>query len=176
MTRPTLDDIRAAGERLTGVAQVTPVHSSGTLSNLVGRSVSLKAENLQLTGSFKIRGAYNTIAQLTEAEREAGRRHVECREPRAGGGVGGAAGGDRGDDLRSRRGADGQVRRRRGLRRNRDQRGRGLRRGGCGRAPACRGDGRDVRARLRQPPGDRRAGDARASSWRSSCRRGRAPS
>ena len=72
MTRPTLDDIRAAEERLAGVAQVTPVHSSGTLSSLVGRPVSLKAENLQLTGSFKIRGAYNTIAQLTEEEREAG--------------------------------------------------------------------------------------------------------
>ena len=72
MTRPTLEDIRAAGERLAGVAQVTPLHSSGTLSNLVGRPVSLKAENLQLTGSFKIRGAYNTIAQLTQAEREAG--------------------------------------------------------------------------------------------------------
>ncbi|MCY7304286.1 MAG: threonine ammonia-lyase [Thermoleophilia bacterium] len=72
ITRPTLDDIRAAGERLAGVAQVTPLHSSGTLSNLVGRPVSLKAENLQLTGSFKIRGAYNTIAQLTESERAAG--------------------------------------------------------------------------------------------------------
>jgi len=70
--RPTLEDIREAGTRLTGVAQVTPIHSSGTLANLVGRGVSLKAENLQLTGSFKIRGAYNTIAQLTEAEREAG--------------------------------------------------------------------------------------------------------
>jgi len=72
VSRPTLVDIRAAEERLAGIAQVTPVHSSGTLSGLVGRPVSLKAENLQLTGSFKIRGAYNTIAQLTEAEREAG--------------------------------------------------------------------------------------------------------
>ena len=72
MTRPTLEDIRAAGQRLAGVAQVTPLHSSGTLSGLVGRPVTLKAENLQLTGSFKIRGAYNTIAQLTEAERAAG--------------------------------------------------------------------------------------------------------
>jgi len=72
VTRPTLEDIRAAGQRLAGVAQVTPLHSSGTLSGLVGRPVTLKAENLQLTGSFKIRGAYNTIAQLTEAERAAG--------------------------------------------------------------------------------------------------------
>lgn len=72
MTRPTLEDIRAAGQRLAGVAQVTPLHSSGTLSGLVGRPVSLKAENLQLTGSFKIRGAYNTISQLSEMERAAG--------------------------------------------------------------------------------------------------------
>ena len=72
MTRPTLEEIRAAERRLAGVAQVTPVHSSGTLSGIVGRPVSLKAENLQLTGSFKIRGAYNTIAQLTESERAAG--------------------------------------------------------------------------------------------------------
>ena len=72
MTRPTLEDIRAAGQRLAGVDQVTPLHSSGTLSGLVGRPVTLKAENLQLTGSFKIRGAYNTIAQLTDSERAAG--------------------------------------------------------------------------------------------------------
>ena len=72
MTRPTLADLVEAQERLAGVAQVTPVHSSGTLSGLVGRVVTLKAENLQLTGSFKIRGAYNTIAQLTDSERQAG--------------------------------------------------------------------------------------------------------
>lgn len=70
--RPTLADIVAAQERLAGVAQVTPVHSSSTLGGLVGRTVMLKAENLQLTGSFKIRGAYNTIAQLTGAERQSG--------------------------------------------------------------------------------------------------------
>ena len=72
MTRPTLPDIVAAQERLEGIAQVTPVHSSGTLGGLAGRSVLLKAENLQLTGSFKIRGAYNTIVQLTDAERQTG--------------------------------------------------------------------------------------------------------
>ena len=72
MTRPTLADLVAARERLAGIARVTPVLSSGTIGGLVGRAVSLKAENLQLTGSFKIRGAYNTIAQLTESERQAG--------------------------------------------------------------------------------------------------------
>jgi threonine dehydratase len=72
VTRPVLADLEAARERLRGVARVTPVLSSNTLGGLTGRPVSLKAENLQLTGSFKIRGAYNTIAQLTEAERGRG--------------------------------------------------------------------------------------------------------
>lgn len=72
MTRPTLADLVAAQERLAGIARVTPVLSSGTIAGFVGRAVSLKAENLQLTGSFKIRGAYNTIAQLTDSERQAG--------------------------------------------------------------------------------------------------------
>ena len=70
--RPTLDDVRAAQERLHGIARVTPVYSSETLSRLAGRPVLLKAENLQRTGAFKIRGAFNTIAQLSAAERERG--------------------------------------------------------------------------------------------------------
>jgi len=72
VSRPTLADLEAARGRLEGVARVTPLLSSGTIGGLTGRVVSLKAENLQLTGSFKIRGAYNTILQLTEAERERG--------------------------------------------------------------------------------------------------------
>src|SRR5262249_40643684 len=72
VSRPVLADLEAARERLRGVARVTPVLSSNTLGGLTGRPVSLKAENLQLTGSFKIRGAYNTIAQLTSADRERG--------------------------------------------------------------------------------------------------------
>src|SRR6266508_6991218 len=51
---------------------VTPIHYSETLSRRVGRPVHLKAENLQRTGSFKIRGAYNRIATLDEDERAAG--------------------------------------------------------------------------------------------------------
>ena len=72
MSRPVLADLEAARERLRGVARVTPVLSSNTLGGLTGRPVSLKAENLQLTGSFKIRGAFNTIAQLTSEDRERG--------------------------------------------------------------------------------------------------------
>ena len=70
--RPTPSDLRAARERLAGVARETPLYPSETLSRLTARPVLLKAENLQRTGSFKIRGAYNTIAQLSGAERGAG--------------------------------------------------------------------------------------------------------
>jgi len=69
---PTIADIQAARERLSGVARETPLYPTETFSRLSGRSVFLKAENLQRTGSFKIRGAYNTIATLGEAERQAG--------------------------------------------------------------------------------------------------------
>ena len=72
VTRPVLADIVAASDRLEGVSRVTPVLSSGTIGGLACRVVTLKAENLQLTGSFKIRGAYNTIVQLTGAERDSG--------------------------------------------------------------------------------------------------------
>ncbi|HKY24994.1 MAG TPA: threonine ammonia-lyase [Gaiella sp.] len=51
---------------------MTPLYSSETLSRLVGRPVHLKAENLQRTGAFKIRGAFNTIAQLSDEERAKG--------------------------------------------------------------------------------------------------------
>jgi threonine dehydratase len=69
---PTLADIEVARERLAGVARETPLYPTETFSRLTGRQVFLKAENLQRTGSFKIRGAYNTIATLGEAERRAG--------------------------------------------------------------------------------------------------------
>jgi threonine dehydratase len=72
LTAPALPDVEAARARLAGVARVTPVYPSETFSRLVGRTVLLKAENLQRTGSFKIRGAFNTIAVLGEAERRAG--------------------------------------------------------------------------------------------------------
>jgi len=71
-TAPTLADIEAARERLAGVARETPLYPTETFSRLSGRSVFLKAENLQRTGSFKIRGAYNTIATLGPEERSAG--------------------------------------------------------------------------------------------------------
>ncbi|MFO7572515.1 MAG: pyridoxal-phosphate dependent enzyme [Gaiellaceae bacterium] len=69
---PTLADVQAARERLAGIARETPLYPTETFTRLCGRPVLLKAENLQRTGSFKIRGAYNTIATLGEAERAAG--------------------------------------------------------------------------------------------------------
>ncbi len=71
-TGPTLAEIQEARKRLHGVARETPVLSSETLGRLSGRPVWLKAENLQRTGSFKIRGAYNRISKLSDAERGAG--------------------------------------------------------------------------------------------------------
>lgn len=71
-TAPTLADIEAARARIAGVARSTPVSSSETLGRRSGRPVLLKAENLQRTGSFKIRGAVNRIATLSAAERAPG--------------------------------------------------------------------------------------------------------
>ena len=71
-TAPGLPEIEQARARLAAVARVTPVYPSDTLSRMVGREVQLKAENLQRTGSFKIRGAYNRISRLSPEERGAG--------------------------------------------------------------------------------------------------------
>ena len=63
-SRPTFEDAVAAARRLEGVAHRTPVLTSRTLDERLGAQVHLKCENLQRTGSFKFRGAYNAIAQL----------------------------------------------------------------------------------------------------------------
>ena len=65
-TAPTLADIEQARARLEGIARVTPVFGSETFSRRAGREVLLKAENLQRTGAFKIRGAVNKIATLSD--------------------------------------------------------------------------------------------------------------
>ena len=71
-TAPQLPDIEQARARIEGIARVTPVYGSETFSRLAGREVWLKAENLQRTGAFKVRGAVNKMKTLSEAEREAG--------------------------------------------------------------------------------------------------------
>jgi threonine dehydratase len=67
-----LDDVVAARELLTGVARETPMENLRSLTELVGGPVVLKCENLQRTGSFKIRGAYVRIARLSDLERSRG--------------------------------------------------------------------------------------------------------
>jgi threonine dehydratase len=71
-TVPTLADVEEARSRLAGIATVTPLYPSETLSRLAGREVRVKAENLQRTGAFKVRGAVNKLSTLSPAEREAG--------------------------------------------------------------------------------------------------------
>ena len=72
-TAPTLADVEAARTRLTGKGvRMTPLYASETFGRMTGRVVELKAETLQRTGSFKIRGAVNKLEGLTEAERRAG--------------------------------------------------------------------------------------------------------
>jgi threonine dehydratase len=69
---PSLSDIETAREFLHGVAIETPMEESRWLSSTVGGPVYLKCENLQRTGSFKIRGAYLRMARLSEDERAKG--------------------------------------------------------------------------------------------------------
>jgi threonine dehydratase len=68
----TLDDIRAAAERIAPYVHRTPIIESGTLSRMTGSRLGLKAENLQRTGSFKVRGAINALLCLTAEQRERG--------------------------------------------------------------------------------------------------------
>ncbi len=72
MSSVTIDDIRAAAARFDASVRRTPLLPSNTLSAMLGCDLRLKAENLQHTGSFKVRGAANRIAALTESERARG--------------------------------------------------------------------------------------------------------
>ena len=69
---PTLADIEEARQRLQGIVAETPIYPSETFSRRCGREVRLKAENLQRTGAFKIRGAVNKLTTLSPEERAAG--------------------------------------------------------------------------------------------------------
>jgi threonine dehydratase len=71
-TAPTLADVEAARGRIADHARITPVYGSETLSRRAGRKVWLKAENLQRTGSFKVRGAFNKLSSLGEDARASG--------------------------------------------------------------------------------------------------------
>lgn len=63
-----IEDVELARARLRGIVKPTPLIQSATLSRMLGAEVYVKPENLQKTGSFKIRGAYNRIAALSAAE------------------------------------------------------------------------------------------------------------
>jgi threonine dehydratase len=70
MTNVTLEDVRAARERLDdeSVVRKTPIDTSRSLSSMSGADVHLKMEHLQRTGSFKTRGAYNKLSQVDPDE------------------------------------------------------------------------------------------------------------
>ena len=69
---PTLAEFQEARERVAEVVKLTPMESSSFLSGLLGSPVFLKCENLQRTGSYKIRGAYNRLSRLTDEEKARG--------------------------------------------------------------------------------------------------------
>jgi len=72
VTLPRFGDVQAAAERLKPVAVVTPLLESHVLSERIGARVFLKVEVLQRTGSFKFRGAYNRLVQLSPEQRRRG--------------------------------------------------------------------------------------------------------
>ncbi|HEU4958488.1 MAG TPA: threonine ammonia-lyase [Sphingomicrobium sp.] len=71
-TRPTLDDIKGAAERIKGSVIRTPMMLSRTLSEIADAEVWLKFENLQFTAAYKERGALNKLLQLSDEERSRG--------------------------------------------------------------------------------------------------------
>ena len=66
------EKILAAKKRLQGHANVTPVFTSRTLDKMLGAEVYFKCENFQRVGAFKFRGAFNSISQLSDAEKARG--------------------------------------------------------------------------------------------------------
>jgi len=66
------EQVQAAKERLKGNANVTPIMTSRTLNRLVKAQVYFKCENFQRIGAFKFRGAFNSISQLSKAEKARG--------------------------------------------------------------------------------------------------------
>lgn len=69
---PTMDDVRAAAGRIEGIVHRTPVLTSSWLNGQLGAELFFKCENFQKTGSFKLRGAANTVLLLTDEEAQRG--------------------------------------------------------------------------------------------------------
>ena len=72
LRRPTLDDIREARERIAAHVDVTPLERSTDFSRMLGNRVYHKLENLQVTGSFKVRGALNAVLRLNDEQKASG--------------------------------------------------------------------------------------------------------
>jgi threonine dehydratase len=70
--RPTYEDVLSAAQRLKGIAHRTPVLRSSSADELLGAQLFFKCENLQRTGAFKFRGAYNALAQFSPEQRQHG--------------------------------------------------------------------------------------------------------
>ncbi|AFY31201.1 threo-3-hydroxy-L-aspartate ammonia-lyase [Calothrix sp. PCC 7507] len=68
----TVNDVQAAKKRLSGIAHRTPVLTSTTVNQRTDSQVFFKCENFQRTGSFKFRGAYNALTQLSSLEKQRG--------------------------------------------------------------------------------------------------------
>jgi len=69
---PTAHDVVEAAHKLKGIAHRTPVLRSNSIDEMLGAQLFFKCENLQRTGAFKFRGAFNALAQLDEDQRERG--------------------------------------------------------------------------------------------------------
>ncbi len=69
---PSLDEFEQAAQRVKGIVSKTPLIESHWLSEFTGNQVFFKCENLQRTGAYKIRGAYNLISQLSPEEKKRG--------------------------------------------------------------------------------------------------------
>lgn len=72
MTKLSLQDIQKAQETIKDIVKKTDILESAKLSSMTGANIYYKCENLQKTGSFKVRGACNKIANLTEKEKASG--------------------------------------------------------------------------------------------------------
>jgi threonine dehydratase len=68
----SITDVQAAAKRLAGIAHRTPVITSRTVNQRINSQVFFKCENFQRTGSFKFRGAYNALSQLSQTQKQKG--------------------------------------------------------------------------------------------------------
>lgn len=68
----TIDEIQAAAKRLNNIANRTPVLTSRTFNKIANSQVFFKCENFQRTGSFKFRGAFNALSQLSAEHKQKG--------------------------------------------------------------------------------------------------------